>query len=404
MSDILYLVHRLPYPPDKGDKVRSYHLLRYLAQRHRVFLGTFVDDPADTIHVATLQQWCAEVHAAPLSPIAARLKSLSGLLNGQPLTLPYYQNRELQSWVDRVCVAENIDLAVVFSAAMAQYLDQHAALPALVDFVDVDSAKWTQYGSLRRWPLSWLYRREGIRLLRFERRLASVTRRSFFVTEQEAELFRSLAPEAANSIEVLNNGVDCEYFSPDISLADPFVDGEKAIVFTGAMDYWPNIDAVTWFVRDIFPLVRAELPIARFYIVGRDPVSAVRKLAGESVVVTGTVIDVRPYLRHSAVVVAPLRIARGIQNKVLEAMAMGCTVVGTEACMAAIDAKEGAEMFHAGTADKFAELVVRLVADLGTRDAIGRAARAQVVGRYGWEANLAKIEQYFFFEDKKVEQ
>ena len=170
------------------------------------------------------------------------------------------------------------------------------------------------------------------------------------------------------------------------------------------MDYWPNIDAVIWFVRDIFPLVRAELPAARFYIVGRDPVSAVRKLAGESVVVTGTVIDVRPYLRHSAVVVAPLRIARGIQNKVLEAMAMGCTVVGTEACMAAIDAREGAEMFHAGTADKFAELVVRLVADLSTRDEIGRAARAQVVRRYGWEANLAKIEQYFFFEDKKVEQ
>lgn len=394
MSNVLYLVHRLPYPPNKGDKVRSYHILRHMAQRHRVFLGTFVDDPEDAIHVDTVRAWCADVCAVPLSPRLARLRSARGLATGTALTLPYYRDTRLQHWVNQVCAGRGIDAVVIFSSAMAQYVAHWSALPLLVDFVDMDSAKWSQYGATRLWPLSWLYRREGVRLLEFERRTAMLAQRSFFVTEQEAELFRRQAPEAAGRVEALNNGVDGEFFSPAHDFANPFADGEVAVVFTGAMDYWPNIDAVTWFVQEVLPLLQATHPQVRFYIVGRSPAPAVRQLASAAVTVTGTVADVRPYLRYAAVVAAPLRIARGIQNKVLEAMAMGCAVVISRACAAAVDAREGEHMRSAETPGEFSSAVARLLDDRDGGGALGRAARMQVLQRYGWDAHLSALERH----------
>ena len=394
MSNILYLAHRLPYPPNKGDKVRSYHILRHLAQHHRVFLGTFIDDPDDDIHLDTVREWCADIHAAPLSPHLARLRSARGLATGAALTLPYYRDVNLFDWVDRVCATAAIDAAVIFSSAMAQYVEHRPGLPILVDFVDVDSAKWIQYGATRLWPLSWLFRREGARLLHYERRTAALARRSFFVTAQEADLFCRLAPEAAGRVEVLNNGVDGEFFSPGHVFDNPFGEGEEAVVFTGAMDYWPNIDAVTWFAQEVLPLLRARRPLVRFYVVGRNPAPAVRQLAGAAVTVTGTVADVRPYLRHAAVVVAPLRIARGIQNKVLEAMAMGCAVVVSRACAAAIDAREGEHLVSARTADEFSSAVTQFLDDTDAAGACGHAARRQVMQRYGWGGNLAGLDRH----------
>ena len=184
MSNILYLVHRLPYPPNKGDKVRSYHLLKHLVARHRVFLGTFVDDPQDEAYVDVVAEQCAQMHAARLSPRIAKLLSLGGLLKQQPLTLSYYRNAGLQAWVDRTLREQRIDAVVVFSSVMAMFVEG-VLQRKLVDFVDVDSLKWTQYAAQHRWPMSWLYRREGRCLLAFERALASRAERSFFVTENE---------------------------------------------------------------------------------------------------------------------------------------------------------------------------------------------------------------------------
>ncbi|HET6600312.1 MAG TPA: sugar transferase, partial [Burkholderiaceae bacterium] len=192
MSNLLYLVHRLPYPPNKGDKLRSFHLLQHLAAKHRVFLGTFIDDPADEAHVATLRSMCAGLHVARLDPRRARLASLRGLVDGQALTLHYYRNAGLARWVDQTLAQQHIDAAVVFSSSMAQYVESAGGRPGptmLVDFVDVDSAKWTQYAGAHRWPLSWLYRREGVRLLAHERAVVRCARRSFFVTEAETALF-----------------------------------------------------------------------------------------------------------------------------------------------------------------------------------------------------------------------
>ncbi len=204
MAKILYLVHRMPYPPNKGDKVRSYHLLRHLAEQHQVYLGTFVDDPEDMGHVDTLRQWCAEVKAVPLHPRWARLASLRGLIGSDALTLHFYRDAGLHRWVDETVAREGIRTAVVFSSSMAQYAEGRPGLRMLVDFVDVDSAKWTEYADRQSWQLSWLYRREGRALLDYERRIAALAARSFFVTEQEAD---ALPHGECGMVEALCNGV-----------------------------------------------------------------------------------------------------------------------------------------------------------------------------------------------------
>jgi sugar transferase (PEP-CTERM/EpsH1 system associated) len=358
-----------------------------------VFVGTFVDDAEDEAHVDTLRALCAGLHVTRLHPARARIGSLAGLLGGQALTLRYYRDTALQRWVSETVGRERIDAAVVFSSSMAQYA-QGLGLPMLVDFVDVDSAKWAQYASDHRWPMSWLYRREGEQLLAYERAVAARSARSFFVTEKETALFRSLAPESSQTCEALCNGVDADYFSADARRASPFAPGEQPVVFTGAMDYRPNIDAVTWFAEAMLPGLRAKWPTLRFHIVGRNPTPAVRALAGDGVDVTGTVPDVRPYLQHAAVVVAPLRLARGIQNKILEAMAMGRPVVASRACAEAINAQPGADLVDAEDADAFVRQVDSLLREPARAAAIGHAGRQRVLRDYSWDAHLSAFERH----------
>jgi sugar transferase (PEP-CTERM/EpsH1 system associated) len=394
MANLLYLVHRMPYPPNKGDKVRSYHLLKHLAQRHQVFLGTFCDDPDDVQHIDSLRALCSDLHVARLSPRRARLASLVGLLSGQALTLRYYQDLGLQRWVANTVAAQAIDAVVVFSSAMGQYALRCPGLPMLVDLVDVDSAKWTEYAPAHAWPMSWLYRREGNRLLSYERSLVARATASFLVTSKEVELFNALAPELAGMVQVSSNGVDADYFSGDPGRASPYRDDEIALVFTGAMDYWPNVDAVSWFAAEALPLLRLKWPALRLHIVGRSPSAAVRALASGSVVVSGTVPDVRPYLQHAAVVVAPLRLARGLQNKVLEAMAMARPVVAAKSCVEAIDVRPGQDLLSAHTIDDYVSLVDGLLRDPDRAAALGQAGRQRVVDVYSWPAQLAALDQH----------
>lgn len=394
MANLLFLVHRMPYPPNKGDKVRSYHLLEHLRQQHRVFVGTFVDDPDDLQHLAALGQRCAGLHAVPLHPRRAKLASLAGLATGDPLTLHYYRDTALARWVDHVVASERIDAVIVFSSSMAQYAARHPQLPVLVDFVDVDSAKWTDYAPNHRWPLSWLYAREGRTLLAYERAVARQARHSFFATVKEAELFARLAPECGPLVEGMSNGVDANYFAPAADRASPFDDGETPLVFTGAMDYWPNVDAVSWFSQDILPRLRARRPGLRLHIVGRNPAPAVKALASDAVRVTGTVPDVRPYLQHAGVVVAPLRLARGVQNKILEAMAMGRPVVAAAECASALSARAGEDLLAAQTAEDHAAAVFSLLDDPPRAARIGEAGRRCVLAAYSWAAHLQALDRH----------
>ena len=393
VSNILFLVHRLPYPPNKGDKVRSYHLLRHLQKNHRVFLGTFIDDPDDVQHLPVLQAMCKDLHVEHIEPRSAKVKSLSGLLTGEPLTLTYYRNAGMQRWVQQTVAEHKLQACVVFSSAMAQYAQPLLPdLPMLVDFVDVDSAKWTQYAPAHRWPLSMVYRREGRRLLAYERAVAAQAHCSYFVTPNETALFVSQAPEAKGRVQSMGNGVDCDFFKPDAQLANPFDQGEQALVFTGAMDYWPNIDGVSWFVADMLPRLLARHPGLRFYIVGRSPSPQVKALAGANVVVTGTVPDVRPYLQHASAVVAPLRVARGIQNKILEAMAMQQPVVTVSSCADAIGATAAQGLLRADTAEEFVAALLELLQSPADRAALGERARHYVEQECSWQAHLKKID------------
>jgi sugar transferase (PEP-CTERM/EpsH1 system associated) len=391
VAKLLYLVHRLPYPPNKGDKVRSFNLMKHLARRHQIYLGTFIDDPADEVWLDEVRKYCVDMHVARLSPRMAKLRSLRGLFSGEALSLPYYRDASLRDWVESTL---GLDAAVVFSSVMADYIPNMTRLPTLVDFVDMDSAKWTQYATTHRWPLSWLYRREGERLLAFERDVARRARHSFFVTEAECDLFRQAAPESTGRIDAMCNGVDAEFFSPDHAFVSPYRAGEIPVVFTGAMDYWPNVDAAVWFAGEILPRLRQRNSSIRFYVVGRSPDPAVQALAGDGVVVTGTVDDVRPYLAHAAVVVAPLRIARGIQNKVLEAMAMAKPVIASTACAGPIAAELGTELLAADTIDDYIAQIESLLADPAHADNIGTAARRRVLASYSWDAHLALIDRH----------
>ena len=395
MANILYLVHRLPYPPNKGDKVRSFHLLEHLASRHRVFLGTFVDDPDDWQHLPVLRALCADVHAAGLQPTRAKIASLRGLLTGEALSLPFYRDAGLSRWVRETAAANALDAVVVFSSPMAQYAKTELpVLPMLVDFVDVDSAKWTDYAPAHAWPLSALYRREGRRLLAFEQATAARAQASFFVTENEVALFRKLSPALTAPVEALSNGVDADFFAPDPARASPFAAEELPLVFTGAMDYWPNADAVIWFATEVLPLLRQDFPNLRFHIVGRSPTAAVLALQSEQVNVTGTVADVRPYLQHAAAVVAPLRLARGIQNKILEAMAMGRPVVAAATCVQAITAEAGVELLAATEVRDYVGLLGQLLRSPAEAAQIGAAGRARVLADYAWSARLSGIDRH----------
>jgi sugar transferase (PEP-CTERM/EpsH1 system associated) len=298
----------------------------------------------------------------------------------------------LQAWVDRTLRDDRIDAVIVFSSAMAQYVPSTIRANVFVDFVDVDSAKWSQYATMKQWPLSWIYRREGTRLLEFERATARRATLSFFVTEAEAGLFRRLAPGSAGRVAMISNGVDAGFFRPDLAMPSPFAPGSRPIVFTGAMNYWPNIDAVRWFAWEIFPALREAVVGAQFVIVGMRPAPAVKALQNEAIIVTGDVADVRPYLRHAAVVVAPMRIARGVQNKVLEAMAMARPVVASEACVTGIDAMAGRDFLTAGDSAEFVAAVRSILASPQRGDLVGRAARRRVVERYDWEQQWERLD------------
>lgn len=390
MMKLLYLVHRIPYPPNKGDKIRSFHFLKALAEKYEVYLGTFIDDPDDKQYVDALKPYCKDSFCVDLQPKLAKLKSLSGFLTGEALSLPYYRNAALQAWVDQTIAEQNIQHALIFSSPMAQYLENQAKVSLVADFVDVDSDKWRQYAGSKTWPASWVYRREAQKLLNFETHIAGLAKTTLFVSEQEARLFKELAPAHADKISFVNNGVDTEFFDPQLSFACPFEKNQLAIVFTGAMDYWANVDAVVWFAQQVFPLVKRQIPDARFYIVGSKPTAAVQQLADNdvSVIVTGRVEDVRHYVAHAGLVVAPLRIARGIQNKVLEAMAMAKPIVATSAAMEGIPGNPSLRIAVADIPQEFASQAVTVLQQAPT---VILEHRHYVQTEFSWQHNGERL-------------
>jgi sugar transferase (PEP-CTERM/EpsH1 system associated) len=365
-----------------------------LCERYRVHLGFFVDDPADWPHVPSVEAMAERTCAVPLDRRWKTISSVRGLVTGQALSLPYFFDRRLAAWVQDILLDVRPQVAFLFSSPMAQYLTVGPRPPRVVmDFVDVDSAKWQQYADRRRWPTSWVYRREASRLAEFERSVAGSVDASMFVTLPERALFCSRAPDLADRVHAVENGIDADFYSPDRPLASPYPDGGPILAFTGAMDYWPNVDAACWFCQDILPLLRARSPALRFFVVGSNPTPAVCALdALDGVTVTGSVPDMRPYIAHATAIVAPLRTARGVQNKVLEGMAMGRPVIATRQAYDGIIADQGVHLLVSDAEPKAFADCVFCALDRNFATSLGSAARQRIVDLYDWSRRFASLD------------
>jgi sugar transferase (PEP-CTERM/EpsH1 system associated) len=388
--NLVYICQKVPFPPTKGEKIRAYHHVTELARRHHVHLVCLSDDRGDEANLEALRARCASAVAAHHSAATARWLALAALPTGRPLSVAAFDSPPFRRLVEERVRAVRPDLIVVYSAAVAPYAGVAAAagIPRVIDFVDADSEKWRDYGRSQPFPRSMIYRLEADRLARYEGELAASFGASVFVSEAEATIVRPRA--AGRPIHVVPNGVDLDAFRPP---ADSEPSRRPVLVFTGAMGYYPNADAVEHFARAIFPAVRAQVPEARFQIVGRDPSATVRRLARlPGVEVTGTVPDVRPYLAGAAVVVAPFRISRGVPNKILEAMASAIPVVGTRTAFQALGATEADGIRIAESPPAFAAATVALLRDEEARREAGKRARAYVERHHRWERLAADLE------------
>lgn len=388
MARILFLAHRYAYPPNKGDKIRAFHIAEHLRAKHEVALG-FTVTPGDGKPDMEWARKFADAYCGHLSPVDRFMRTGVAFATGQPLSVAAFRHRGLAQWVARYWAEKRPDLTYVFSSAMAQYIP--AGARAIVDFVDVDSEKWRQYGETQPVTRAWFYGMEARRLLGFDRSQAAMAQACTFVSEDEKRIFDRLSPETTSKHIAIANGVDAAFFDP--AKVRPREKAARTIVFVGVMDYWPNVDGAAWFANDVLPLVRARYSDAVFQIVGARPAPAVVSLARlAGVEVTGAVDDVRPYVAAADVVVAPLRIARGIQNKVLEGMAMARPVVTTPGALEGINAQCGRDLITGETAAGIAACVLSVL-DGGAPREMGARARAFVLENHQWSATLHRLDE-----------
>lgn len=375
MGEILFLAHRLPFPPDRGDRIRSWHIVQALAKIAPVHVAALIDDEADRAHLPTVASAATSVTVETRNP--SKLRAIAAaLLRGTPASVEAFRNADLKIKVEALLKAHRIDCIYAFSSQMAAYVPPKWSGRFVMDFVDMDSAKFDQLGGFAN-------RQEARRLLAWEIATARRASASVFVSDAEADLFKSKTGLPATA---LGNGIDLSHFAPD--QVTPVSKTGPLIVFTGQMDYAPNIDAVASFAKGQLPEIVAAIPNIQFAIVGRAPVLAVTKLAGPNVIVTGEVPDTRPWLAAADVVVAPLDLARGVQNKILEAMAMARAVVASPAAAQGIDAVEGRDFIVAKSPS---QAVIDLLKDPARAATIGQAARAQMVDHYSWDKQLAPL-------------
>ena len=383
---IFFVAQRVPFPPDRGDKITTYNEVRHLARSHEVHVFCTADGDADMDNVAGAQGMAASVTAIPVHPWRGKLRALAALATGAPLSVAMMNEQALHAAIAEAHARLKPDLILVYSSNVAQFAEPFATTPRIMQFADLDSLKWTRYAAESGPPMRWIYALEGRRLLAYERRIAHAFTHSLLCTDAERAEFEAAIPGAP--VSTVRNGVDLDYFQTSHTPKTP-----GNLVFTGVMDYRPNVDAVEWFATAILPLIQAEIPTASFTICGSRPNAAVQALASRpGVTVTGRVPDVRPFLDTADIFVAPLRIARGIQNKVLEAMAMSLPVVASEPAWAGTAIPRGEGIEAADDPATYAALIVALLRDPTSRSAMGATARAAVERDYAWDGQLAALD------------
>lgn len=392
MREILFLAHRVPWPADRGDKIRSNNILKRLVELGRVHVGAFADDDAELHHSPDIRSLMSSVYFEKRAKPQWRA-GLEALKSGKPISLTSFHSDGLQSWVNELIERDNISHIFVFSGQMAQYVPSDFSGQLIMDFVDVDSAKFESYAGTGNPFMRWVNAREGRLLSQFEHDIARRADASLFVSDAEAQLFRQRSGMRIDRVMALSNGIDTLFYNPEANFAPPVKKlSGPMIAFTGQMDYRPNVEAVCDFADNVMPTILERHPSAKFVIVGRNPVPAVRALGRrDDLEVTGSVDDVRSWLSIADVVVAPLRIARGIQNKVLEAMAMAKPVVVSPAAAEGISAANNRHFIIAPNIAAEAASVVDLLDNPKKGDLIGRAARQHVIDHYGWTRQLEPL-------------
>lgn len=395
---VLLLSHRVPYPPNKGEKIRTYHQLSHLLDRgHNIEVVTPLEN-SDELQFAEALTAKLNVPVEHAKLTYSPLRMARGLLTNVPLSVSNFHSKKLQKRIDELLNSTDYDAVMCTSSAMAEYvlndttfkIIKNNGVRLIMDFMDLDSLKWKQFASLKPWPLSLIYKREEKLLTKTEQEILKSFDASLFVSAEEVELLKA-NPDNKNKVHVVSNGVDANaYFrsSKKQTSAD-----KPQFLFTGVMDYFPNEQAVIWFAEDVWPLVIAKYPQAQFIIAGMLPSKKVQALAEiKGVVVTGFIEDILPYYQNADIMVAPFKVARGIQNKVLQGMASGLPVISSAAGAAGISCTDGVNILIAKTPEDYINAAVELLSNKLSYNNIQKAGRDLVVKHYSWDAKNAKLE------------
>jgi sugar transferase (PEP-CTERM/EpsH1 system associated) len=384
---IFFVCRRVPFPPDRGDKIAVFNAIRHLSTRHEVHVFCLGDGAEDLENISGLRQYAKSVTACPVDALTIKLRAAKALFRGEPLSLAALNEPRLHAAIRRSFDELRPELIIVYSCNVAQFAEHFPLVPRIMQFGDLDSLKWRQYAERSRAPLKWIYAIEEKRFLAYERHIAHTFSRALVHTEIERRDFERLIPGVPATL--VGNGVDLDYFRSAGEAKRP-----ASMVFTGVMDYRPNVDAVLWFCDAILPAIQAEIPEANFIICGSRPAAAVRSLAKrKGVTVTGRVPDTRPYLDRAEVFVAPLRMARGVQNKLLEALAMGLPCVASVTAWKGTVIPGGEGILASDDPREFAEHVIGLLSDGDRRADMALRARAGAEANYRWEAQMARLDR-----------
>ncbi len=392
--NILFIAHRIPYPPNKGDKIRSFNILKYLSKRYNVFLACLIDSKKDIKYINDLENYCNTIDWELINTKYRYFLLLKSFFLKRPSSVSIFYSKKLQKKINHRIKKQNFDIIYCFSSQSAEYVKLVDHKRKIMDFGDVDSIKWRQYAVLKNnYFMKLLYKKESKYLAKYENKIAKSFSKVIFVSDFEVKLFRNEICNT-NNILAIHNGVDYRYFNPKSTIKKTKLCCDSPIIlFTGAMDYYPNIDGVLWFINDIFPLITKKVHRVKFYIVGNNPSSKIKKLHNnDNIFVTGYVNDIRQYFKQAQIFVAPFRVAGGVQNKILEAFSMNIPVVSTS--IGAAGLKEiGSPVFIKNTKKDFAECVISRLTNPNNPTNKRNIYRQWVINNYNWQKNLSKLDE-----------
>lgn len=384
---ILYVCHRFPFPPKRGGKIRPFNMIRHFsAQGHQVTVCSLSRSAGEAVEGEGIATHCHHYEMAAVKNPIQVIRMVARLPLLTPSSMGFFYSPSLKQRINALLAKEKYDLIFVHCSSVAQYVEDVQGIPKILDFGDMDSQKWLEYANYKPFPLSLGYRLEGTKMEMAEKRLARKFDLCTATTRAEWETLESYG--SAHKTDWFPNGVDANFFKPDGGGYDA-----DTLSFIGRMDYYPNQECMFDFCRNTLPLIQAKRPSAKLLIVGADPSPAVRKL-GElpGVTVTGSVPDVRPYILRSAAMVAPLNIARGTQNKILEAMAMGVPVVTSPAGAGGVDAIHDEHFLVGSNPAEYAEACLQLMQDADTRARYSTAGRERMLSNHDWEASMRRLD------------